>query len=144
MTQNQTNAPIDSFKNEYDFLSNFYPQKVTYNGLLFDTNEAAFQAQKEPARAAEFVGLAPGKSKRLGRQVKLRSDWDKIKDDVMYALNFQKFSENPALKAKLLATGDRELIEGNYWNDRYWGVCKGTGQNKLGKILMKIRDELQK
>ena len=55
-----------------------------------------------------------------------------------------KFSKNPILKAKLLATGDAELIEGNWWNDTYWGVCKGVGKNKLGKILMRVRDELNK
>jgi hypothetical protein len=50
--------------------------------------------------------------------------------------------QNPGLKAKLLATGNQELIEGNTWGDCYWGVCEGNGQNHLGKILMQVREEL--
>ena len=54
-----------------------------------------------------------------------------------------KFEQNPVLAKWLLNTGDAKLIEGNTWNDRYWGVCAGIGQNKLGKILMKVRDNLK-
>jgi len=54
----------------------------------------------------------------------------------------QKFKQ-PELKAKLLATGDAELIEGNHWGDIVWGVCRGKGENRLGKILMKVREELR-
>jgi hypothetical protein len=43
--------------------------------------------------------------------------------------------------ALLLATGDMELIEDNDWDDTYWGVCNGAGENNLGKLLMKIRAE---
>jgi len=53
-----------------------------------------------------------------------------------------KFEQNPDLAAKLIATGDEELVEGNTWGDTYWGVCRGVGQNKLGKILMNVRQEL--
>lgn len=54
-----------------------------------------------------------------------------------------KFSENETLKNMLLATGDAELKEGNTWNDTFWGIDQktGSGENHLGKILMKIRDE---
>ena len=52
-----------------------------------------------------------------------------------------KFS-NPDLKEKLLATGNEELVEGNWWGDQYWGICDGIGKNKLGKLLMKVRKEL--
>ena len=54
-----------------------------------------------------------------------------------------KFSTNESLKKRLLETGDEELIEGNTWNDTYWGVCKGVGLNKLGEILMRVREELK-
>lgn len=121
----------------------FYGIPVTYNGLTFGSNEAAFQAQKCPERAHEFVDIHPGHSKKLGRSVQIRPDWDAVKDQVMYDLNLMKFRDNPSAKQKLLATGDREIIEENYWNDTYWGVCRGVGENRLGKILMKIRDELR-
>lgn len=134
--------PIDLFDGEHRFLSNFYGVPVSYNGIRYLNNEAAFQAQKDPERALEFADLPPNKAKRLGRRVSLRPDWDTVKDQIMYELNQRKYA-HPNMRAKLLATGDRELIEGNHWNDRYWGVCNGTGQNKLGKILMTIRAELR-
>lgn len=115
---------------------------VSYNGIRYLNNEAAFQAQKDPERALEFADLPPNKAKSLGRRVSLRPDWDTAKDQIMYELNQQKYAQ-PNMRAKLLATGDRKLIEGNHWNDRYWGVCNGTGQNRLGEILMKIRAELR-
>ncbi len=54
-----------------------------------------------------------------------------------------KFTRHFDLREKLLATGDRKLVEGNTWGDTFWGVCRGNGKNHLGKILMKIRAELQ-
>ena len=53
-----------------------------------------------------------------------------------------KFS-NPKLRKALLDTGDEYLEEGNTWGDQYWGVCNGVGKNKLGKLLMKIRQEIK-
>lgn len=136
---------IDSFRNEYYFLSNFYNSHVEYNGLVYTNNEAAFQAQKCPERAREFTGLAPNDAKRLGRQVKLRPDWEEVKLDIMTDIVRSKFNrrQHPVLCRRLLETGDEELVEGNYWNDYYWGVCKGHGENHLGKILMQVREELK-
>lgn len=138
----QTQNVIESFDGTYRFLSNFYNAPVTYNGIVFMNNEAAFQAQKDPERALEFAKLPANKAKQLGRQVTLRADWDNVKDGIMYELNKQKF-EQSSLRKQMLETGDAKLIEGNWWNDRYWGMCKGAGQNKLGEILMQIRSELR-
>lgn len=134
---------IDYFDGEYAFLSNFYETPIVYKDLLYQNSEAAFQAQKCPGRANEFCSLPPGKAKRLGRKVTLRSDWDLIKNTVMYEVVKAKFTQNPAIRKKLLDTDCEELIEGNYWNDRYWGVCNGEGLNMLGKILMIVREELR-
>ena len=106
-------------------------------------SEAAFQAQKCPSRILEFIDLPPNKAKSLGRKVHLRPDWDQVKDQIMYEICKCKFTQNPTLKLMLIKTSDQELIEGNYWKDTYWGVCKGIGQNKLGKILMRLREELR-
>lgn len=133
---------IAAFENEYSFLSNFFEVDVTYNGITFKNSEAAFQAQKCPSRIDEFANLPPNKAKRLGRKVDLRADWDQVKDQIMYEICKCKFTQHPILKFMLIKTGDHELIEGNWWNDTYWGVCKGVGQNRLGKILMHIREEL--
>ena len=141
---------IDSFKEEYAFLSNFYDCPVTYDGLTYRNSEAAFQAQKvedEEVRK-QFTTLPPNKAKYLGRNVKLREDWELIKDIVMYGVCKAKFS-NEELKEKLLATGNEELIEGTTWHDNYWGNCTCEkckhieGKNRLGKTLMAIRKELR-
>lgn len=182
MKNNNKNI-IDSFKNEYYFLSNFYEIPVTYKGITYRNNEAAFQAMKVSVdkkeiinfisknnividynskfdvdnkysiientilnlKRSEFAKLPPNEAKKLGRKVKLRSDWEEVKDQIMYEICYQKFNfeNNMDITMKLMKTKNIELIEGNTWNDTYWGVCRGNGKNKLGKILMKIRKEKQ-
>jgi ribA/ribD-fused uncharacterized protein len=137
---------IDSFSGEYRFLSNFWQHPVYMGGKRYPTNEHAFQAaktthvlEKEEIRGAETPGLA----KRLGRTLSMRKDWEDIKQEVMYRINRQKFLYNDELGDRLIATGDAELIEGNHWGDTYWGVCSGQGQNHLGKILMRVREDVR-
>lgn len=134
---------IDSFRNNYFFLSNFYSSPVRYADTVFQNSEAAFQSQKCPERMHEFVSLNPSEAKRLGRRVPLRKDWEAVKDQIMYEIVFNKFTSNKYLARCLIATGNAELIEGNNWNDTYWGVCNGVGKNKLGQILMQVREELK-
>jgi ribA/ribD-fused uncharacterized protein len=146
---------ITSFSGAYTFLSNFYASPVLLRCLdIFDedsypTVEHAFQAAKsrEPAvREDVRTSYTPGRAKRLGRVLSLRSDWDTIKFEVMESLLRQKFAPH-RLGGALLRTGDVELVEGNTWHDRIWGVCicercRSTGQNELGKLLMKIRKDM--
>lgn len=134
---------ISSFRDEYFFLSNFYPVEIKLDGIVYPNAEAAFQAQKtlDVEERRKFSMLKnPVQAKRLGRKVKLRDDWEEVKLDIMTEVVSQKFLQHPHLIEMLLQTGDEELIEGNRWGDRFWGVCKGKGKNNLGKILMKIRD----
>ena len=137
---------INSFDGEFAFLSNFYPSSVYFEGHKYPTNEHAFQAAKTSIEIERsFVASAdtPGIAKRRGRSVSLRKDWEIVKDSIMYKLVLTKFKNNEDLKQKLLNTGNEELVEGNYWGDTYWGVdVKKGGQNKLGKILMRVREEL--
>lgn len=137
---------IDAFDGtKYDFLSNFHPSLIVWQGLSYPTVEHAYQAAKTlDTAASERIRLArsPGTAKRLGQSVKLRSDWESVKIQVMHDLVREKFLTSATLRKKLLATGDAELIEGNTWNDTFWGVCKGVGRNELGKVLMKVRAEL--
>lgn len=136
---------IDSFKGEHGFLSNFYSSPIIYKDTLFPHVEGAFQAAK-CAKKADFLAISemnfPNQAKKAGQSVKLREDWEDTKRKVMLKLVRLKF-EIPALRIKLLETGNAQLVEGNFWNDTYWGVCKGEGKNYLGKILMKVRDELR-
>jgi predicted NAD-dependent protein-ADP-ribosyltransferase YbiA (DUF1768 family) len=61
----------------------------------------------------------------------------------MYQCVKDKFTRNQDLKEQLIATGNEELVEGNTWGDIYWGVSRGRGKNMLGKILMRVREELR-
>lgn len=132
--------PIDSFSGEYRFLSNFYPSPIKWHDGIYPTVEHIFQAFKtiDPEERDEIRNAkTPGEAKRLGRKVTLRPDWNDIKIEVMNNFLQSKF-RIPELRNKLMDTGTRELIEGNTWGDRFWGV-DGTGKNELGKLLMEIR-----
>ena len=141
---------INSFRKEYFFLSNFYDAPAQYGSVIYPTSEHAFQAAKTlnpMQRIAIKRTSTPDQAKYKGRRVELRSDWEEMKDAIMEEIVRSKFSDS-ALAERLKATGDEELVEGNYWHDNYWGNCTCSkcaaikGQNKLGKILMKIRSEL--
>ena len=136
---------IDSFRGEYEFLSNFYPAKLLFDGIAYLNSEAAYQAQKCAAAGdrAQFSQLSADEAKRLGRQVSLRQDWDQVKLGLMARIVQAKFSQHPRLARKLLETGGRPLIEGNYWHDVYWGMDLKTreGENHLGQILMTLRQD---
>lgn|SRR3990167_817544 len=151
---------ISDFRGPYQWLSNFYLAMVEYEGNYYPSTEHAFQATKAlsvelrlPFMTVSQQGLiAPtqlvrmmtcAEAKKAGRRLSLRHDWDKVKLDVMHAVLWSKFTLHEDLKKKLLATGDEELIEGNTWGDRYWGVCNGVGENHLGRLLMELRVQLR-
>ena len=140
-----TQKVIDTFDLDYDFLSNFYPCDVTYKGITYPSSEAAFHAQKttDVYQQVRFTKMNPSQAKRAGRKLDLRPDWEDVKYQIMYDIVLQKFVQNDDLQRKLLNTEDAELIEGNWWGDTFWGVCKGVGENHLGKLLMKIREDLR-
>lgn len=136
---------IKNFRKEYFFLSNFYPCEVEYEGDIYPSSEHAFQAAKTTDRNARSyfrVCDSAATAKQAGRKLQLRSDWEAIKDDVMYAVVSSKFTRNEHLKKMLLDTGDAYLEEGNNHGDTYWGTVNGNGKNTLGKILMRVRKEL--
>ena len=142
---------IDCFDGKFAFLSNFYPSPMTVDGIIFPTVEHLFQAAKTVSlveREKIAAAATPGQAKRLGRNVILCDNWEEIKDDVMLNALRLKFAILP-LREKLLATGNEELVEGNTWHDNIWGNCscdrckKIEGQNKLGKLLMQVREEIR-
>jgi len=135
---------IKGFFGEYRWLSNFWYSSVEYDGLIYPTVEHAYQAAKTYSIADREIikqANAPSDAKRLGKRVKIRDDWHLVKIDVMKDLLRKKFTL-PALREKLLATGDSPLEEANTWGDTFWGTCEGLGQNKLGELLMEVRNEL--
>lgn len=141
-----TRNTINGFFKEHRFLSNFHIQDIEYRGYIWPTNEHAFQAMK--SEDEEFwkkilSNPSPSVARKLGQEVKMRDGWlTSYRLTVMYEINKIKF-QVPELKQKLLATGNIPLIENNWWNCTYWGICNGIGENHLGKILMQIRGELQ-
>jgi ribA/ribD-fused uncharacterized protein len=137
---------IEAFRDEFFFLSNMFPTQVTINGLTYGSSEAAFQSFKYGGRAqrVRFTNMGPYESKKYWKDKKdlIRPDWMEIRLEVMKAIVEKKFKQNRALTISLMETNGCELQEGNYWNDTYWGVCFGKGENHLGKILMDLREKL--
>jgi ribA/ribD-fused uncharacterized protein len=147
---------IESFSGRYNFLSNFYPAKIEHQGITYPTLEHYYVSMKvknDQQIDGKFITYIdcreliakmpnPARVKQFGKIVKVRRDWDDVKLDVMLWGVREKFKHTD-LKDLLLSTGDEELVEGNTWNDTYWGICRGEGQNNLGKILMKVRMELR-
>ena len=142
---------IDCFDGKYAFLSNFYSSPITpfNDGIVYPTVEHAFQAYKTTdinKRKEIAAQPTPGKAKHLGRHVEIRDDWQEIRINVMYTALKEKFKDLE-LRTKLLSTGNAELIEGNTWSDNFWGDCHCPkcrdikGENNLGKLLMKIRED---
>jgi ribA/ribD-fused uncharacterized protein len=137
---------IESFTGPYRFLSNFEPCPIYYGGIHFYHVEGAYVAAKTldlELRKEIATIVEAGKVKRKGRQIELCPDWEEEKLSIMESLLRRKFEQGGELAEKLLATNDAELIEGNWWGDVFWGVCRGKGENHLGKLLMKIREELR-
>jgi len=145
---------INLFNGEYEFLSNFYfgKNKIFFEGLYYPTAEHAFQAAKTiiPGEMDLIRNCkTPGQAKRMASKktgkITLRPNWDSIKDSIMLIIVINKFKD-PILEEKLISTYPKQLTEGNYWHDNYWGDCNceicscREGLNKLGNILMNVRD----
>ena len=135
---------ITEFKQEYAYLSNFYDSPFILNDVQFSTVEHFFQANKAINKKDFFYVLkseTPAIAKKRGKEINIDPNWDLIKNQIMYTGVYNKFVQYNKLRDMLICTMDSELIEGNYWNDKYWGFCLKTnqGQNYLGKILMYVR-----
>ncbi len=136
---------IDRFNGEFRFLSNFWMVPVPMEGEWYASVEHAYQAAKtfdHESRTRIKNALSPSDAKKLGQKISLRSDWEQVKIPYMRYLVWMKFHLHGDLGDKLLATNNAELVEGNTWGDRFWGVCRGVGENWLGKILMETRNIL--
>lgn len=136
---------IGPFKEKYEFLSNFYPSKIFYDGFWYPTVEHAYQASKTmdyDIRLYISNLYTAGQAKKFAKNLVLRKYWADIKVNIMKDLISKKFAILE-LRMKLLGTGNEELVEINWWNDIFWGVCNGIGENNLGKILMNEREGIR-
>lgn len=142
---------IRGFFGDYFFLCNFKPCEVKIETEVYPSSEHAYMAHKTllvDERKKFLVGgehVSSADAKAAGRKLKLREDWDDVKDDIMFTCVWSKFIQNPELKQRLLETKDKYLEETNHWGDEYWGVNYKTnvGLNTLGLILMRVRDILR-
>jgi ribA/ribD-fused uncharacterized protein len=143
-----------SFRGPHEFLGNFYARpivvgpkhvKLVGNPWTFPSVENAYQALKSSDLRdwRPFQTCSPAAAKKMGYAVRLRPDWEELKVPLMLCLLRCKF-EDSFCRGLLRATGNAILIEGNDWNDPFWGydIKKGVGQNMLGQLLMKVRAEL--
>lgn len=134
---------IKGFFGEYRYLSNYHKCEVYFDGLKYGSTEAAYQSAKTHDMTIRelFSMMGPGTSRKEGQLLQLVPEWhEKVKYEAMSVIVFDKFYRHRDLREMLLSTGDKYLEETNHWNDVYWGVCNGVGQNNLGKVLMKVRD----
>jgi N-glycosidase YbiA len=131
----------------YGCFSNFSAHGFVLDDLYWPTSEHYFQAQKFAGtpRVEQIRGLnKPKEAANMGRDrsLPLRSDWETVKDEVMRQAVLAKFRTHGEIRDILLGTGDEDLVE-NAPGDYYWGCGQdGTGQNKLGLILMEVRQVL--
>lgn len=135
-------------KEAYGEFSSFSPYAIEIDGRRWPTAEHYFQAQKfagteheEQIRAAKSPMIAA----RMGRsrQRPLRADWEQVKEDIMREAVYIKFSQHDDLRAILLGTGDAVIAE-HTAKDSYWGDGgDGSGLNRLGAILMEVRERLR-
>lgn len=139
--------PINRFRGEYFFLSNFFPcrEGVVYEGDVFPTSEHAYQAAKIEERQGResftcggSLGDNPMDAKSKGGKVKQRPNWHRIRVDVMLEVVRSKFALDIDLQQKLLATRSQQIVEG-HTGDKFWG----GKANHLGNILKRVREELR-
>jgi len=140
---------INGFQGEYRWLSNFWPCTIVYNENVFSTVEHAYQSAKvEDLLLKEKIKncATPPEAKDYFQKnnIAVADNWTGQKKlSVMKELLWLKFGgREPLLTQALLLTEDAEIIEDNTWEDRFWGVCNGIGDNHLGKLIMQIRSEL--
>ena len=126
------------------YLSNFWRASIIIDGKSYATSEHYYQAMKTNNPAEQEMvrnTTSPKEAKFAGYHVTLREDWEEVKEAIMFEALTAKFTQHTELGLKLIETGNKPIHEDSPW-DRYWGYAKGEGKDKLGVLLMRVRDEL--
>lgn len=138
---------VEEFQGEYRWLSNFWVYD-TVRGLSVEHHYQAAKATNYQDYLRIMSAENAYEAKQLGKPidkggilVTVRPDWDSIKLILMEQFTREKYATNHTLAQKLRDTKGSLLLETNRWNDTFWGICNGVGENHLGKIIMKVRDE---
>lgn len=141
---------IGFYPREFYPLDNFSSFKVEWNGHLYSSLEEAYQAASFMGSDEELVEkVKKSHSAHEAQQIailnanKQRKDWDEVKVEIMEELLRLKIEQNPYVKRKLLQTKDYTIVEDSP-KDSFWGWGPNRdGENQLGKLWMKLRDELK-
>lgn len=137
---------IVGFNGEYEFLSNSYNCKIydEKDKLTYSNIESALIAQKSTdyGTRRKFTRLNAMKARKKESSIPDNYEWEDNKDKIMYSFIVDKFKKGTVLADKLIKTGNKILINAVSYPDEYYGVHYGKGENKLGKMLMKRREEL--
>jgi ribA/ribD-fused uncharacterized protein len=139
---------IAGFHSKHRFLSNDaqVPHGIRVGNLLVYTAEHAYQMQKTRDTAEqERIAFAASAlaARHHGRRVTLREDWFDVRVGIMYQVLKQKFRPNSLLAKQLMLTGDKLLLATDTNLGTFWGVYNGSGENRLGQLLMSVREELR-
>ena len=133
---------------EYGYLATYSNHGFFKDGVFWKTSEHYYQAQKfEDSDVKVIIQNAetPKIASVIGRDrnLKLRSDWEEVKQDVMFDAVYYKFKQNKDILQKLLDTGNATIVEATV-KENYWGCGPNNdGQNNYGKILIKVREKLR-
>lgn len=140
---------IDFYEREFYPLSNFSAFRLHLAPNDFDTSEHAYHWHKFPDSCAIRHAILNARSAHEAFKVAEQStqyrrpDWSDVKVDIMHRILRAKADQHEYVRRKLLETGDRQLIECS-WRDDYWGWGPNRdGQNMLGKLWMRVRDEIR-
>jgi ribA/ribD-fused uncharacterized protein len=141
---------VQAFRGDYNYLSNFWLVDVEYNGVVYPSVEHAYMSAKsdDPQWKSYCANrnISPSDVKKNSTHVRLVNNWNRLKLVVMEECLRSKFNKEP-YRSKLLTTDNENIQEGNVWNDVFWGVDltvnPNKGENHLGRLIMKIREELQ-
>jgi ribA/ribD-fused uncharacterized protein len=131
---------IGKFRGDYRWLSNFYIHDEE-NQLAVEHHYLAAKTTNVHDYRAIITAGSPANAKKISKTLPVRYDWDEVKLTVMEHLIREKFGMSLWLERKLRETEGALIVEGNTWGDKFWGVCDGEGENHLGKIIMRVRDE---
>ena len=141
---------IGFYPREFYPFDNFSSFKVEWNGYLFSSVEEAYQAASFMGSDEELVekikkSHSADEAQRIAyaNRDRRREDWDDVKISIMEELLRLKIEQNPYVKKKLLQTEDYMIVEDSPKDDFWgWGPNR-NGQNNLGKLWMKLREELK-
>jgi predicted NAD-dependent protein-ADP-ribosyltransferase YbiA (DUF1768 family) len=153
---------ITQFKGKYDFLDPAYYCLAEYDGVIYNSAEAAFLASQYDAPYFRSMFRNPSlpiwRARELSKRLQKRRDWTpELSLDLTRRITLDKFSRSPSLRLLLLATGDEKIVAENNWHEQFWGscicntrpgkygcrdFCSVQGSNNLGRTLMSVREQL--